>query len=163
LHADITKLVVWKLQEIIEKAKVMQDFERGGMDSVTSKIAQKIRVFFENQHFDAGAGEEISEHHSCRAATGDAATHVEFLNGSVLRHGRQRSLFSAAALGSASDEDREIVLQMAGTNHDTRSYLACFYRERGDADQFGLNDCKRDISGKIIFRVKIACKLLEDI
>jgi hypothetical protein len=65
--------------------------------------------------------------------------------------------------GSASDEDREIVLQIAGANHDGGGYLACFHRERGDADQFGLNDRKRGILGKIIFRAKIACNLQKDI
>ncbi len=88
LHANITKLVVRKLQELVEKSKVMQRFERGGMDRVTAKIAQKIRVFFENQHFDASSRQQISQHHSRRAAAGDAATHVEFLNGGILRHGR---------------------------------------------------------------------------
>jgi hypothetical protein len=43
------------------------------VNGVTAEIAEKIGVFFEDQDFDAGAGEKEAEHHAGGAASGDAA------------------------------------------------------------------------------------------
>ena len=100
LCADIAKLVVGNLQKVIEKAEIAQHLERGGMDGIASKIAQKIGVFFENQHFDAGTPQEISEHHPRGAAARNAATNVEFLCRRFVRHDRLHSFRRLRALHS---------------------------------------------------------------
>jgi hypothetical protein len=43
------------------------------VDGVAAEVAKKIGVFFEDKNFDAGAGEEESEHHTGWAAPHDTA------------------------------------------------------------------------------------------
>ena len=47
------------------------------------KIAQKIRMFFENDRIDAGAGQKKPEHHPGGSAADDAAAAGECLRGLV--------------------------------------------------------------------------------
>src|ERR1700693_1803239 len=68
-----------QLQEIVQKAELVHRFEGRRMDRVAAKIAQKIRVFFENDRIDAGAGKEKPEHHPGRSAADDAAAAGECL------------------------------------------------------------------------------------
>ena len=53
------------------------------MNRIAAKIAQEIAVLFQHQDFDAGARQQIPEHHAGRPAAGDAAAHGNFLR----RHG----------------------------------------------------------------------------
>ena len=61
------------LQEIVEEAQLVHQLECRGMNRIAAKIAQKIRVLFEDQHIHARARQQKSKHHSSRSAAGDAA------------------------------------------------------------------------------------------
>ena len=62
------------------------------MNGIAAKIAEEIAVLFQHQHLDAGARQQIPQHHARWTAAGDAAAHGNFLR----RHGL--SLTSAPAL-----------------------------------------------------------------
>jgi hypothetical protein len=47
------------------------------MNRIAAKIAQEIGVLFKNDHGNAGAGEQITQHHACGATARDAATRFE--------------------------------------------------------------------------------------
>ena len=53
------------------------------MNSIAAKVAQEIAVLFQHQHLDAGARQQIPQHHAGRTAAGDAAARGNFLR----RHG----------------------------------------------------------------------------
>jgi hypothetical protein len=86
LHTDIAKLVVRKLQEFVEEAKLVHHFERGGVDGIAAKIAQKIGMLLEDQDFNARAREKVRQDHSGRPSAGDAAARVDLLNWRLFRH-----------------------------------------------------------------------------
>jgi hypothetical protein len=46
------------------------------VDSVSAEVTEEIGVFFEDEDFDAGAGEEEPEHHAGGAAADYAAASV---------------------------------------------------------------------------------------
>ena len=85
-----------QLQEIFQKPEVVHRFEGRGMDRVAAKIAQKIRVFFENDRIDAGAGKEKPEHHAGGSTADNAAAARDCLRGLVHRspsiNARRRTL-----------------------------------------------------------------------
>src|SRR5438552_9656703 len=56
----------------------MHHFERGRMNCVAAKIAQKICVLFQHDYGNAGARQQETEHHSRRTTAGDAATSVHY-------------------------------------------------------------------------------------
>jgi hypothetical protein len=45
------------------------------MNRVATKIAQEVRMLLENQHLDTGAGQQQSEHHTCRTSSCNTALH----------------------------------------------------------------------------------------
>jgi hypothetical protein len=47
------------------------------MDRVAAKIAQEIAVLLEHDNVNAGAGQQISEHHPRRPAPGDSVATAE--------------------------------------------------------------------------------------
>jgi hypothetical protein len=66
--------------KVIEHAQFVHHFERRGMNRVAAEVAQKIGVLLEDQHVDAGAGEQQREHHPGGSATRDTATRGELLH-----------------------------------------------------------------------------------
>ena len=49
---EMRRLLMRSLQELVEQAKFMHQFQRRRMDRVAAKIAEKIRVLFEDDNFD---------------------------------------------------------------------------------------------------------------
>jgi hypothetical protein len=43
------------------------------MDGVAAEVTQEISVLLEHHHLDAGAGEQITQHHAGGSTSGDAA------------------------------------------------------------------------------------------
>ncbi len=66
-------LRVRKLQELLEQSKLVHHLERGGMNGVAAKIAQEIGVLLQHDDLDAGARQQVAQHHPGRAAAGDGA------------------------------------------------------------------------------------------
>src|SRR5438270_11979427 len=80
------RFLVRQFEEIVEQAKLVQHFERGRMNGVATKVAQEIRVLLEDRHFDPGARQEKTEHHSGGSAAGDAAGSDQFARTVVTDH-----------------------------------------------------------------------------
>jgi len=72
-RADLQKLLIRDAQEIVEEAELVHQLKGGRVNGVAAEIAKKVGVFFEDEDFDAGAGEKEAEHHAGRAASCDAA------------------------------------------------------------------------------------------
>src|SRR5262245_38078835 len=51
---DVANLAVRELEECVEDAQLIQDFERGGMDGVAAKIAKEILVLLEDDDGQGG-------------------------------------------------------------------------------------------------------------
>ena len=69
--ADFAELLVRDAEEIVEEAEFVDELEGGGVDGVAAEVAEEVGVFFEDEDFDAGAGEEEAEDHAGGAAAGD--------------------------------------------------------------------------------------------
>src|SRR5580692_6763338 len=72
--SNCRQLLMWALQEAVEDAKLVHQFERRGMNRVAAKIAKKVRMLFEHLDLYSGAGEKKAEHHAGRSSAHDAAT-----------------------------------------------------------------------------------------
>jgi len=70
---------MWLLKEFLEQIELIHQLERGWMNRVAAEIAQKIGVFFQDNHLHARAREKEAKHHSGRAAANDDATCLQFL------------------------------------------------------------------------------------
>ncbi len=66
-----------KPEEFIEQAKLVNHFQRRGMNGIAAEIAQEILVLFQHRDADAGARQEEAEHHPGGAAAGDAAPRLD--------------------------------------------------------------------------------------
>ena len=49
-----------QFEEFIQQTELVHQFESGRMNRVAPKIAQKIRMFLENEDVDAGTAEQIT-------------------------------------------------------------------------------------------------------
>ena len=74
-------LVVGQLEELVEQAEFVHQFEGRRMDRVAAEIAQEIAVLLQHDDIDAGARQQEAEHHPGRPAAGDAALRGERLCG----------------------------------------------------------------------------------
>ena len=70
---DLQKLLMGDAQKVFEKAEFVHQFEGGRVNGVAAEIAEEVGMFFEDEDFDAGAGEKKTEHDAGGAATHDAA------------------------------------------------------------------------------------------
>ena len=66
-------LGVGELEKAVEEAEFVEELEGGGMDGVAAEVAEEVGVLFEDGDGDAGAGEQVAEHHACRTSADDAA------------------------------------------------------------------------------------------
>ncbi len=64
---------VRQLQELLQQAKLVDDFERGRMDGVAAEVAQEVGVLLQHHDVDAGARQQQPQHHAGGTAAGDAA------------------------------------------------------------------------------------------
>src|SRR5271169_5625084 len=62
-----------KLQEPVDQAQFVHDLQRRGMHGITTKITEEVGVLFQNHRLDAGAAEQVAQHHAGRTAADDAA------------------------------------------------------------------------------------------
>lgn len=66
--------LVRQLQEPIDQAELVHHLERRGMHGVAAKVAEEIRMPLQHHDVDAGASQEIAEHHAGRPAADDATS-----------------------------------------------------------------------------------------
>jgi hypothetical protein len=88
LARELAQLLMRPFEALIEQAELVHDLERGGMDGVAAEIAQEIGVLLEHHHLDAGAGEQIAQHHAGGSASGDAAPCGEGFSGHASNYRR---------------------------------------------------------------------------
>ena len=65
--------LVRQRQQLIQQAQMVHHLQRGGMNGVAAKIAQKVGVFFNDDHLQARARQQVAGHQARRAAADDAA------------------------------------------------------------------------------------------
>ena len=73
-RAQLVQFLVRQLQEFLEQAELVHQLERGRMNRVAAEIAVEIGVLLQHRHFHAGTRQQITGHHSRRAASDDDAT-----------------------------------------------------------------------------------------
>ena len=71
--AEGSDLLMGQSQEVVKKPQFMEHFQRGWMHGISAEIAEEILVLLEHGDLDTVAGHEISEHHTGRSATHNAA------------------------------------------------------------------------------------------
>ena len=54
------------------QAELVDDVQRRRMHGVAAEVAEEVGVLLEDDHLDAGAGEQEAQHDARRSATGDA-------------------------------------------------------------------------------------------
>jgi hypothetical protein len=68
---------VRQCEKPVEHPQLMHDFQGRGMQRVSAKVTQEIRVLFEYEHWDTGPGKQEPEHHPRRPPARDAAAHAD--------------------------------------------------------------------------------------
>ena len=63
-----------QFQESVDQSEFVHHLQRGGMHGVAAKIAEEVGMLLEHHDVDAGASEQVTEHHAGRPAADDAAT-----------------------------------------------------------------------------------------
>jgi hypothetical protein len=71
---ELAHLLMRQAQEIGQKAELVHELERRGMNRVAAEVAQKIGVLLQHHDLDTGARQEVAEHHPGRAAAHHATT-----------------------------------------------------------------------------------------
>ncbi len=69
-----------QLEEAFDQPKLVHHLQGRGMHGIAAKIAKEIRVLFQHHDIDAGASEQITEHHAGGPAADDAATYFHRLS-----------------------------------------------------------------------------------
>ena len=75
LAGELAHLRMRQLQEVVENAELVENFQRRRMNSIAAEIPEKIRVLLEDGDVDARAREEKPKHHAGGSATTDATVH----------------------------------------------------------------------------------------
>ena len=84
-----------QFQKTVDQPEFVHHLQRRGMHGIAAKIAEEVGVLFQHHDIDAGASEQVTEHHAGRAAADDAATR---LHGSPPRIGRAKPIQSSSLL-----------------------------------------------------------------
>ena len=61
-----------QLQEVVDQAEFVHHLQGRGVHGVAAKIAKEVGVLFEHDGIDAGAPEQVAEHHAGGSAADDA-------------------------------------------------------------------------------------------
>jgi len=70
--------LVPKLEELVEQAALVHEFQGRRVDGVAAEIAQKILMLLQYHDLHAGPREQEAEHHAGRPAAGDGAVGLDF-------------------------------------------------------------------------------------
>src|SRR4030095_201321 len=71
--ADLAQLLMREFKKVGQQSELVHHLESGGMNRVAAEIAKEVGVLFQNDHLHAGAREQVTGHHSRRAATSNDA------------------------------------------------------------------------------------------
>src|SRR5580704_2148774 len=113
-----------KFQKLIEQAEFIHQLKSAGMNRVASKIPQEVRVFLEDENFDARARQEIRKHHARRPATRDATPHIDLLNCTLFSHSQTRSFLATQAYQVAKTRSRRLYFKFTYSMRARQEELA---------------------------------------
>src|SRR5207237_10759299 len=65
-----------QFQEAVDQPELVHHLQRGGMHGVAAKIAEEIRMLLQHHDVDAGASEQVTEHHARGPTADDTAAHL---------------------------------------------------------------------------------------
>jgi hypothetical protein len=74
--------LVGPFQELFQQPKLVQDFERGGVDRIAAEIPQEVTVLLEDHDVDTGPRQQEAQHYARGSATRDAAGRLQFRSSS---------------------------------------------------------------------------------
>ena len=80
LSRQMAHFLMRTLEKIVENAQFVHDFERRGMNRVAAKIAQKVGMLLQHDNIHSHAGQQKTQHHASRTASGDTALGTQGLN-----------------------------------------------------------------------------------
>ena len=86
-EAEAVDLLMGDAQELVEEAKLVEDVEGRGVDSIATEVAEEVLVLFEDGDVDSDAGEEEAEDDAGGASADDAAGRAKRLRGARHRSG----------------------------------------------------------------------------
>ena len=75
LHLQVHRIneAMGNLVEPLLQPQFVKQTQRAGVHRVSAEVPQKIGVFFHHGNVHAGAGQQQTQHHARRSATGDHA------------------------------------------------------------------------------------------
>src|SRR5690242_7282113 len=76
---EARRFLVGELEKILQKTQFVQHIEGRGVDGVPAEVAQKVRVFLQDEDLDAGSGQQEPQHDPRRTAACYAAVYRPFL------------------------------------------------------------------------------------
>ena len=68
-------------QKAFDQPEFVHYLQRRGMHGVAAKIAKEVRMLLQHHDIDAGAAEQIAQHHAGRPAADDAAAYLHGVAG----------------------------------------------------------------------------------
>src|ERR1043166_672709 len=74
LSIQTMNFLMRKSEQLVQQTKLGNHLKGRRVDRVTAKIAQEVRMLFQNDDINAGPGEQEAQHHSGRSAASNAAT-----------------------------------------------------------------------------------------
>jgi hypothetical protein len=72
--------MVRQCEKVLQQSEFVQNFERGRVDSVAAKIAVEVGMLLKHFHSDSLPGQQVTEHHSRRTTSHNAASRFQKLN-----------------------------------------------------------------------------------
>jgi hypothetical protein len=75
--AQLVQFLVRQPEEFLQQTELVHEIERGRVNRVAAEIAVEICVLLEHRHVHAGAGQQVTGHHSRRPAAHDEATRLD--------------------------------------------------------------------------------------
>src|SRR5262245_49259118 len=79
LRVELVYFLMRQPEKLLEHAQLVHHLKSRWMNGIAAKIAQEITMLFQHQDLDARTRQQVRQHHACRTAATDAATHGNFL------------------------------------------------------------------------------------
>ena len=94
LAIHLLQLLMRDLQEAVDQPQLIHHLQGRGVNGVAAEIPKKIGVLFQHQRLDAGAAQQITQHHAGRAAADNAAMGLNDSGHHLLPRDAKVALFS---------------------------------------------------------------------
>src|SRR4029077_3786934 len=102
LAAELGQFLMRPAQELIENSKLVHQFQGRGMNRVSAKVTQEIRVLLQDHNIHTSTREQEPRNHPRRSPAHHTAASSHLLNGKVCSFHRESSLASPAVPDFAS-------------------------------------------------------------